>query len=72
MMVMNWLEILQSPVRVQAFGPMNVSHTVKVSDFTRMFISDIHLHFSHPLDKNITFYRYLRFFYPGLLSQPRF
>ena len=41
MMVMNWLEILQSPVRVQASGPMNVSHTVNVSDFTRMFISDI-------------------------------
>ena len=27
--------------------------------------------FSHPLDKNIPFYRCLRFFYPGLLSQPR-
>ena len=24
--------------------------------------------FSHPLDKNIPFYRCLRFFYPGLLS----
>ena len=27
--------------------------------------------YSHPLDKNIPFYRCLRFFYPGLLSQPR-
>ena len=27
--------------------------------------------FSHPLGKNIPFYRCLRFFYPGLLSQPR-
>ena len=26
---------------------------------------------SHPLDKNIPFYRCLRFFYPSLLSQPR-
>ena len=26
---------------------------------------------SHPLDKNIPFYRCLRFFYPGLLSKPR-
>ena len=29
------------------------------------------IHVSHPLDKNIPFYRCLRFFYPGLLSQPR-
>ena len=27
--------------------------------------------FSHPLDKNIPFYRCQRFFYPGLLPQPR-
>ena len=27
--------------------------------------------FSHPLDKNIPFYRCLRFFYSGLLAQPR-
>ena len=27
--------------------------------------------FSHPLDKNIPFYRCVRFFYPGMLSQPR-
>ena len=26
---------------------------------------------SHPLDKNIPFYRCQRFFYPGLLSQSR-
>ena len=26
---------------------------------------------SHPLDRNIPFYRCLRFFYPGLLSRPR-
>ena len=28
-------------------------------------------HFSHPLHKNIPFYRCLRFFYPSLLSLPR-
>ena len=27
--------------------------------------------YSHTLDKNIPFYRCLRFIYPGLLSQPR-
>ena len=27
--------------------------------------------FSHPLDKNILFYKCLRFFYPGPLSQAR-
>ena len=25
-------------------------------------------HFSHPLDKNIPFYRYMRFFYPVTLT----
>ena len=29
------------------------------------------IRYSLPLDKNIPFYRCLRFFYPGLLSQPR-
>ena len=33
--------------------------------------SQLRMIFSHPLDKNIPFYRCLRFFYLGLLSQPR-
>ena len=41
-----------------------ISHTVS---FSRTVWC---IQISHPLDKNIPFYRCLRFFYSGLLSQP--
>ena len=49
----------------------------KSDDITQAVVWDVvnskcrFIPISHPLDKNIPFYRCLRFFYPGLLSQPR-
>ena len=45
-------------------------HLYRQPSIARILISQNTL-FSHPLDKNIPFYWCLRFFYPGLLSQPR-
>ena len=61
---------IKSVIMTLPVYPFSISRLTKY-----IFNFAIHFNFcfriSHALDKNIPFHRCLRFFYPGLLSQPR-